>query len=148
MLCEYCSVNTVVTTGCMFSQDTDHKPDNTRGDLDSESSESDDEPNEAAKEKQKSGGRVLPKLPLTDQIQLLTSGSPVGARPDLADEDDTEDASLSQTDGPKGHCSDPGDVVKETQRSKHESTSSDPGDLKITSSQPLWKEMVRMGQCL
>lgn len=121
------------------------------------------------------GVHVLPPLLLTDQIHLLTAGSPTwqtaGSEDGTELDDQTEITSLSQADTSeekleletdtqneqrKRNVSDPGPVVPGTLESRRGSTSSDLGSesskekksLLITSSQPPWIEMVEvMGGC-
>lgn len=117
--------------------------------------------------------QALPPLQLTDQIHLLTAGSPAwenassddGSEPD----DQSELTNLSQIDTSdkkpdpdpeptsqpvSEQCNVPDScpIAFDTQRSRRESSSSDVGSEKntllITSSQPPWIEMVEVtGGC-
>ena len=121
--------------------------------------------------------RVLPPLLLTDQIHLLTAGSPTWQTAGSEDgnelDEQSEITNLSQTDTSdkkleletdsqpqseqrKRNASDPGPVLTGILGSRRGSTSSDAGSesskekksLLITSSQPPWIEMVEvMGGC-
>ncbi|XP_064404576.1 uncharacterized protein DDB_G0284459-like isoform X2 [Halichondria panicea] len=122
------------------SPTTDQQSDNTiQGDLDgASSSESDDDGIEAPKGesprvKPPGGVRVLPPLQLTDQIQLLTSGSTNWPTNQSPPEDDEVDEPSSE----------PGSKVEGESSSRRDSTSSDTEKMKIPSNQPPWIEMRR-----
>lgn len=124
-------------------QDSNQQSDNSRQDHSESSSDSDDdaiEPQkgESPKTKPPGGVRVLPPLQLTDQIQLLTSGSKNWPTDQTVPEDD---------DGEELSCEPTESQVTKASLSRQDSASSDTEKMKIPSSQPPWIEMVLVSPC-
>ncbi len=80
--------------------------------------------------------RVLPPLQLTDQIQLLTSGSKNWPTDQPAPDDDDGDEPFSEPS-----------VSKDRKASLSRQDSSDTEKMKIPSNQPPWIEMVLVSLC-